>query len=86
MKPSGDQLRHLAREAKNRNGPSDVTQPEECVLAGWLAAVEAICAAIKAEDDYCVTQGDYMLDANDCIKVARGEWERPDYSVNGSRK
>ena len=43
---------------------------------------ERICAAIKAEDDYCVDEGDYMLDSNDCIKVARGQWVRPDYSIH----
>ncbi len=45
---------------------------------------ERICAAIKAEDDHCVTQGDYMLDSEDCIKVARGEWVRPIYEVGGT--
>ena len=40
---------------------------------------ERICAAIKAEDDYCIDNGDYMLDSNDCIKVARGEWVRPEF-------
>lgn len=57
---------------------------------GWVSAIvekavaaerERICAAIKAEDDHCVTEGDYMLDSDDCIKVARGEWVRPDYSI-----
>lgn len=43
-----------------------------------LAERERICAAIKSEDDHCAT-GDYMLDSDDCIKVARGEWERPVY-------
>lgn len=47
---------------------------------------ERICAAIKAEDDYCVYQGDYMLDSDDCIKIVRGEWVRPDFSVNAARK
>ena len=42
---------------------------------------ERICAAIKAEDDYCVDHGDYMLDSDDCIKIVRGEWVRPDFSV-----
>ena len=37
---------------------------------------ERICAAIKAEDDYCVEHGDYMLDSDDCIKIVRGEWVR----------
>lgn len=44
-----------------------------------LAERERICAAIKTEDDHCVAQGDYMLDSDDCIKVARGEWVRPAY-------
>lgn len=39
---------------------------------------DRICAAIKAEDDHCST-GDYMLDSDDCIKVVRGQWQRPDY-------
>lgn len=47
---------------------------------------ERICAAIKAEDDYCVTEGDYMLDSDDCIRVARGTWERPDYALRGEVK
>jgi len=55
--------------------------------AGWQAAVKAererICAAIKAEDDHCA-DGDYMMDSDDCIKVVRGTWERPDW--NGSNK
>lgn len=46
-----------------------------------LTERERICAAIKAEDDHCVTQGDYMLDSDDCIKVARGEWVRPVYDA-----
>ncbi len=46
---------------------------------GRLAEVERICAAIKTEDDYCVDQGDYMLDSDDCIKVARGTWLRPTF-------
>lgn len=42
---------------------------------------ERICKAIKAEDDHCA-DGDYMMDPDDCIKVARGTWRRPDW--NGS--
>lgn len=49
--------------------------------AGMKAEQERICAAIKAEDDHCA-DGDYMMDSDDCIKVARGTWERPDW--NGS--
>ena len=48
--------------------------------------LERICAAIKAEDDYCVEHGDYMLDSDDCIKIVRGEWVRPDFSVDAARK
>ena len=47
---------------------------------------ERICAAIKAEDDYCVDHGGYMLDSDDCIKIVRGEWVRPDFSVAAARK
>lgn len=53
--------------------------------AGAAAERERICKAIKEEDDYCVTEGDYMLDSDDCIAVARGEWERPDYSVDATK-
>ncbi|MEG1281449.1 MAG: hypothetical protein RSD57_13465 [Comamonas sp.] len=48
---------------------------------GRLAEREIICTAIKAEDDHCVTEGVYMLDSDDCIKVASGQWVRPDYSI-----
>ena len=41
---------------------------------------ERICKAIKEEDDYCVTEGDYMLDSNDCIAVANGVWVRPEFN------
>lgn len=53
--------------------------------AGADAERERICKAIKEEDDYCVTQGDYMLDSDDCIAVATGEWERPDYSIEATQ-
>ncbi len=46
---------------------------------------ERICKAIKEEDDYCVTEGDYMLDSHDCIAVAKSEWVRPDYSAGAIR-
>ena len=46
---------------------------------------ERICKAIKTEDDYCVDEGDYMLDSDDCIAVAKGEWVRPDYNVDAIR-
>lgn len=47
---------------------------------------ERICAAIKVEDDYCVEQGDYMLGSDDCIKIVRGEWVRPDFSADAASK
>lgn len=50
-----------------------------------IAERERICTAIKAEDDYCVTEGDYMLDSDDCIKVARGSWVRPDYDLSKAK-
>ena len=55
-------------------------------LGRMLAAErERICKAIKEEDDYCVTEGDYMLDSNDCIAVAKSKWVRPDYSAGAIR-
>lgn len=63
-----------------------IRQLEAQVKSAAEAERERICAAIKAEDDYCVTQGDYMLDSDDCIKVARGEWERPVYEVEAAAK
>ncbi|MBA4005661.1 MAG: hypothetical protein C0477_19820 [Delftia sp.] len=63
-----------------------IRQLEAQVKGAALSERERICAAIKAEDDYCVTQGDYMLDSDDCIKVARGEWERPVYEVEAAAK
>jgi hypothetical protein len=46
---------------------------------------DRICKAIKEEDDYCVTEGDYMLDSDDCIAIAKGDWVRPDYSATAIR-
>jgi len=60
-----------------------VLTPEELERFAALVAAaerERICKAIKEENDYCVTEGDYMLDSNDCIAVAKSEWVRPDYS------
>jgi hypothetical protein len=44
-------------------------------LAGVDAAKEAMCSAIKAADDKA-SEGDYMLDSDDCISVIRGTWEK----------
>jgi len=63
-------------ERKSRKAAAQALEGSD-VQRAVLAERERICAAIQAEDDYCVTQGDYMLDSNDCIKVARGEWVRP---------
>lgn len=41
---------------------------------------EECAAAIKTEDDYCVTEGDYMLDSDDCIRVINGTWVRPEFA------
>jgi hypothetical protein len=56
-------------------------------FAALVAATERerICKAIKEEDDYCVTEGDYMLDSDDCIAIAKGDWVRPDYSATAIR-
>lgn len=58
---------------------------QEGAIHGAVKERERICAAIKAEDDYCVDNGDYMLDSDDCIRIVRGEWKRPDFSVEDSK-
>lgn len=82
--PSNDDIRAIAREARNRSGSaSDDCGPSGYVLAGWKAAVSALshapsiddlCARIKAADDAAADR-DYMLDSDDCIAVLRGEWK-----------
>ena len=65
-----------------------VLTPEEMERFAALVAAaerERICKAIKEEDDYCVTEGDYMLDSNDCIAVAKSKWVRPAYSAGAIR-
>ena len=42
--------------------------------AGWQAACDSMCAAIKAADDEA-NDGDYMLSSDDCISVIRGTWK-----------
>jgi len=56
-------------------------------FAALVAAAERerICKAIKEEDDYCVTEGDYMLDWDDGIAIAKRDWVRPDYSATAIR-
>lgn len=41
--------------------------------AAVAAERERLCAAIKAADDKA-SEGDYMLDSDDCISVIRGTW------------
>lgn len=83
-----DRLR--AQLAAAQQEVQDATQPAaQGMDAEIQQAVEAererICAAIKAEDDHCVDQGDYMLDSNDCIEIVRGKWVRPDYSLDAAQ-
>ena len=83
----GDIIR-MAREARLRDHIAFFSDSEVAVALARFAALVAAaeqdrcCAAIKAEDDYCVDNGDYMLDSDDCIKVVRGTWQRPDFSVS----
>ena len=57
---------------------------EESCRQAWAAGANAerdrVCEAIKEEDDHCAA-GDYMLDSDDCIKVVRGAWNRPDWDA-----
>lgn len=78
-------IEKLAREYH----ASGVLTVEDLVKFGKAVAAaecERICTAIKVEDDYCCDEGNYMLDSDDCIRVARGTWKRPDYSGNVKTK
>ena len=52
-RPSGDELRLIAQEARNQNGPSDVTSPTQYVLQGWLARD---AAAVQQADKFIQCQ------------------------------
>ncbi len=65
--------------------PVQPVQPVQDKDAEIAKLRESICEAIKAEDDYCVTHGDYMLDSDDCIAVVRGTWKRPDFAIDAAR-
>lgn len=85
-----DDIIRMAREANIKQAietPHLLMVHELERFAALVAAAERerICKAIKEEDDYCVTEGDYMLDSNDCIAVAKSEWVRPDYSAGAIR-
>lgn len=92
MTPSKDDIIRMAKEAgatryTSRHYPDRPTHTftVEQLDALLAAERERICKAIKEEDDYCVTEGDYMLDSDNCIAVAKGEWVRPDFSVPAIR-
>ncbi len=88
-----DDIIKMAREAGIEFYPSPTNDVRFCLLeslARFAALVadherDRICKAIKEEDDYCVTEGDYMLDLDDCIAIAKGDWVRPDYSATAIR-
>lgn len=71
----------LGHEHRAARAPADSLQEDAARVER-----ERICAAIKTEDDYCVDHGDYMLDSDDCIKIVRGEWVRPDFAIDAARK
>lgn len=81
-----DEISRMAREVgfKVDWQHADVAEIKAQRLEDFAALVaaaerERICKAIKSEDDYCVDNGDYMLDSDDCIAVARGTWIRPEF-------
>lgn len=66
-----DQLRDMAASACQEALSFGVSEDAFMKLARSVR--ERICAEIKAADDKA-SGGDYMLDSDDCIKVARGQW------------
>ena len=73
-------LNHGSGSCVYSEGCNGVTQEHLERFAELVRADERerICTAIKAEDDHC-SDGDYMLDSDDCIKVVLGQWKRPDW-------
>lgn len=49
-------------------------QAEAYAKAAVAAERARLCSAIKAADDLAVSDADYMLDSDDCIKVIQGTW------------
>lgn len=45
-----------------------------------------ICAAINEEAGFMYDNADYMLDASECIKIARGDWVRPELVGHEAKK
>ena len=87
---SREEIIKLARQAGAIFGNMEEAAAVAPIFERFAALVaaaerERICKAIKEENDYCVTEGDYMLDSNDCIAVAKSEWVRPDYSAGAIR-
>ena len=82
-----EEIIRMAREAGLAYGPDEKPLGSVTRFAALVADHERdrICKAIKEEDDYCVTEGDYMLDSDDCIAIAKGDWVRPDYSATAIR-
>jgi metal-responsive CopG/Arc/MetJ family transcriptional regulator len=82
-----EEIIKLAREAGLAYGSDEKPLGSVTRFAALVADHERdrICKAIKEEDDYCVTEGDYMLDSDDCIAIAKGDWVRPDYSATAIR-
>ena len=79
-----DRIKRMTIEASGVGSCDELTGDaiERLHNIAVAAERERICKAIKDEDDYCVTEGDYMLDSDDCIAVAKGEWVRPEFAVS----
>ena len=45
----------------------------QCDTEARITEREAMCVAIEEADDNA-SEGDYMLDSDDCISVIRGTW------------
>jgi hypothetical protein len=51
-------------------------------MLGAMEQSERLCAAIK-EADNKASEGDYMLDSDDCISVIRGTWAVEPNALDG---
>lgn len=75
------ELRDLARDAGFSSGEIGFKTARLIKLALTLEQ-NRICAAINEEAGFMYDNADYMLDASECIKIARGEWARPELDDN----
>lgn len=72
---AADEYVQFTNRSSGRRTTTTVSRDALLLLVDRAVAAERErqCAAIKAADDKA-SEGDYMLDSDDCISVIRGTW------------